>query len=90
MELFLGVAIQKLLKGQKKIMAKLDELNAEVAAMTTSISAAISAETAAITAALANDDSAGVAAAVANLKTAQATLDTFTASITPPAPAPTT
>ena len=69
-----------------KIMAAIDDLNAEIVAIGTSVSNAIAAETAAITAASANNDSAAIETAVGNLKTVQATLDAFTASITPPAP----
>lgn len=68
-------------------MAAIDDLNAEVVAIGTSVSNAIAAETAAITAAAANNDTAAIEAAVANLKTVQTTLDTFTASIAPAPPA---
>lgn len=60
-------------------MTALDDLNAAVATLTTSISA----EIAALTAAQAGNDSAGVETAVANLNALNAQLQ---ASITPPAP----
>lgn len=69
-------------------MAAIDDLNAEIVAIGTSVSNAIAVETAAITAAAANNDTAAIEASVANLKTVQTTLDAFTASITPAPVAP--
>lgn len=64
-------------------MAAIDDLNSEVASFTTSVSNEIAASTTAITAALATSDTAAIEAAVSNLKTVQATLDAYTAKITP-------
>lgn len=71
-------------------MAAIDDLNAEITAFTTSVSGEIAASTAAITAALANNDSAAIETAVGNLKTLQATVDAYTASLAPAPPAPPT
>lgn len=83
------VDVQEIKKGNKYIMAAIDDLNAEVAALTSSASAEIAAATAAITAAQGNNDSAAIEAAVASLKTVQSSLDAATAQFTPaPAAAP--
>lgn len=68
-----------------KTLAAIDDLNAEIVALGTSISNEITAATNAITAAAANGDSAAIETAVTNLKAAQAKIDAFTASLTPPA-----
>lgn len=79
--------IRDLKDGNKRIMAAIDDLNAQVSALGTSISAEIAAATTAITTALQNNDTAGVEAAVANLKGLQTTVEAFTASLAPPATA---
>lgn len=66
-----------------KIMTALDDLNAAVATLTTSINS----EIAALTAAQANNDDAGVEAAVANLNALNTQLQN---SLTPTTVAPTT
>lgn len=73
-------------RGNKKTMAAIEDLNAELASFTTSVSNEIAASTAAITAALANNDSAAIETAVSSLKALQTTVDTYTASITPAPP----
>lgn len=65
------------------IMTALDDLNAAVASLTTSINA----EIAALTAAQASNDTAGIETAVANLNALNAQLQASVTPVTPVTPA---
>lgn len=73
-------------EGTKHTMSAINDLNAQITTLGTSISSEIGASTAAISAALANNDTAAIEAAVANLKGLQTTVDAFTASLAPAVP----
>jgi len=75
------ITLEELIEELKKLMAAIDDLNAEVTAIGTSVTNAITAANKAIAAGA--NDSAVLETAVTNLKASQATLDAFTTSITP-------